>query len=324
MAIRVKRGVRYSLAAAQLRLSKRATVILRYHSVAPPGQAFYVSPNICLDPSTFEAHVRLLTSRYDVIGLDEAMRRLEHARPKGSRPGVVVTFDDGYRDNHDYALPILRKYGAPATVYVVAGTVSPAPAVWTVRLMQLFAGDLTPSGGCPVPVEVDLSGPEETRMSIRRLTQWLRGLSAGEREESLSELSAWLGRTDASGSGVMMSADELRAMLKAGVTIGAHTCTHPLLTAVPPDEAEREISESRRILERIVGAPVVHFSYPNPGAGLHENPAVRAMVRKAGYRTATTSQSGLVREGSDPFALRRFGVNSGEQGRQLIGILGAS
>jgi peptidoglycan/xylan/chitin deacetylase (PgdA/CDA1 family) len=322
-AIRAKRLMIYSSAVAKVRFSRHNTIILRYHSVAPAKEATYVSSTICLDPGVFDTQIARLASRYDIISLDDAMDRLEHGRPSGTRPGVVITFDDGYRDNYLHALPILQRHGATATFYIVADSISPAPAVWTVRLMQLFARQPEPTSECPAPVEVDLSRPESTRASIRRLTHWLRGISASERETAMESLVDWSGNGRPDDTGIMMTADEMCKMADAGMTIGAHTCTHPLLTAVPLAEAEREIIESRARLEGIVGRPVVHFSYPNPGSGQHENAAVRAIVERAGYRTATTSQSGLVRAGCDPFALRRFGVNSEEQGRMLIRVLGA-
>ncbi len=321
-AIRAKRFMIYSSAVAKVRFSRHNTIILRYHSVAPQDEATYVSTTICLDPERFDEQIERIASHYDIISLDDAMDRLEKGRPAGSRPGVVITFDDGYRDNYQYALPILRRHGATATFYIVSDSISPAPAVWTVRLMQLFAGGFSPRGECPAPVEVDLSNPAAKGASTRRLTQWLRGISAPEREEALDALVAWSGNGRPDDAGIMMTADELREMADAGMTIGAHTCTHPLLTAVSLVEAEREIIESRAVLEKVIGRPVTHFSYPNPGSGQHENAAVRAMVERAGYRTATTSQSGIVRADCDPFALRRFGVNSEEQGRMLIRVLG--
>jgi peptidoglycan/xylan/chitin deacetylase (PgdA/CDA1 family) len=120
----------------------------------------------------------------------------------------------------------------------------------------------------------------------------------------------------------MMDAAELRSMAEAGLTIGAHTLTHPLLSEVSEDEARRELTEGRARLEDIVGRPVRHLSYPNPGAGAQHNAAVRAIAREAGYTTATTSTGGIVAPGTDPFALPRIGVTPGPQERLLFRFLG--
>ena len=98
--------------------------------------------------------------------------------------------------------------------------------------------------------------------------------------------------------------------------------THPMLTELPADQAFEEIRRSREVLEAIVGGPVLHFSYPNPGSGVHADASVRDMVACAGYRSASTSLPGLVRRDSDPLMLARYGSGSGRQQKALFRILG--
>lgn len=319
---RIRLGRWYAAAAKRLVDDPRASLVLRYHSVGRREEVeSYVSPGISLEPERFEQHVRHLADRFDVIGLDDALARAATGRPPGSRPGVVLTFDDGYRDNHRHAVPILRRYGVPATIYVVAGAIDPAPVIWTVRVRSWIRrfGDASgrlrvPAGAAPAGLEGKLAGGTE-------LNRWLRALSREERERALEEIESRLGavRTPTS---VMMNPEELRACAADGVTIGAHTVSHPLLPAIEDEEAEREIRESRSILESALDAPVVHFSYPNPGGGEHENARVRALVARAGFRTATTSQSGMVTSGVDRFRIRRWGINAGWQERLLFRRLG--
>ncbi|HEX6850869.1 MAG TPA: polysaccharide deacetylase family protein [Candidatus Polarisedimenticolaceae bacterium] len=314
--------LRYGAAAVRLQADRRASLVLRYHAIGEPERvASYVSPGISLTAQRFREHVGFLTSRYAVIDLDEAVRRAREGRAPGTRPGVVLTFDDGYLDNLIGALPVLSEFGATATIYVVSGAVHPGPPIWTMRLRRMLHDSNGARGRCPAPIPVPAETPEERAAAARPITRWLRGLPRIERESALSRIATWLGAPHGEPEPVMMNAAQLRELDAAGITVGAHTVSHPLLTAVPVDEAEREIRDSKDELESILGRPVRHFSYPNPGSGRHENPTIRELVRHAGYATAATSLDGLVTRQSDAYAIRRLGINAGTQERLLFRIL---
>lgn len=313
----------YGTLAAATRMGKRRVMILRYHALGQPADvARYASPGISVTPERFEEQIAFLADRYDILDLDAAVRRARGDGPGGTRPAVAITFDDGYRDNFDHALPILARHGATGTFYVVAGSVWPSPPIWTVRLRRIIETAVKPDGACPSPVRVDLSDAVTTERSTRDLTRWLRGLPADDRERRMSALADWSGARQDVDERVMMDAAELKAMGDAGMTIGAHTLTHPLLPEVSQPEIRRELIEGRAVLERIVGRPVTHLSYPNPGSGTQHDASVRAIAREAGYATATTSTGGLVGPGADPLALPRVGVTPGPQERLLFRFLG--
>jgi len=283
------------------RAMRRRVLVLRYHAIGRPEDvAAYASPGISVTRERFDAQVGFLTRHYDVIDLDAAAARVA-GEDTPRRPGVVITFDDGYRDNFEHALPVLRKHGATGTFYVVAGSVWPGPALWTVRLRHI------------VP---------RADGSVRDLTRKLRALPADLRERELRELAARAGRDDGAGSRIMMDAAEIKAMVEGGMTIGAHTLTHPLLPEVPEAEARHELVAGRATLEAIVGRPVTHLSYPNPGDGAQHDASVRAAAREAGYVSATTSTGGILSRSSDPLAIPRVGVTPGFQERLLFRFLG--
>src|SRR5678815_5483991 len=125
---------RYASLIGAFRSLPRRVLVLRYHALGHPEDvAAYASAGISVTAERFAEQVAFLAQRYDVIDLDEAQARVRGER-KASRPGIVITFDDGYRDNFDHALPVLKRHGVPATFYVVAGSVWPEAPVWTVRL----------------------------------------------------------------------------------------------------------------------------------------------------------------------------------------------
>jgi peptidoglycan/xylan/chitin deacetylase (PgdA/CDA1 family) len=199
-----------------------------YHAFAADGQP--PSPYVVSD-RRFAAQMRLLRLlRLRVISLDEHVSQLREGRllPRS----VVITIDDGYRDNLEIALPILRRFGYPATLFVVSG-----------RLGQ--ANDWDRDG--------ELSGRP------------------------------------------ILDRQELRGLAAEGVTIGAHTRTHPSLPDVDPETARAEIAGSKADLESALDLPIELFAYP---FGRHGPDAVAA-ARDAGFRAAFTTRSRPSRPGGD-------------------------
>ena len=111
----------------------------------------------------------------------------------------------------------------------------------------------------------------------------------------------------------MMTWTHVREMHKGGMHFGSHTVTHPLLPSIPLDEARAEIAGSRQALEAELGVTVRHFSYPNPSGGIHWTPAVREIVREAGFATSVTSQSGYVQPGDDLLTIHRLNPSHSAQ-----------
>ena len=317
---RFRLQTRYRRGARRIASDARATLVLRYHSVGPAQEvAAYISPGISLEPARFEQHVAFLARRYDLVNLEDALLRAAHGRAPNAKPGIVLTFDDGYRDNALHALPTLARHGAPATIYVVAGSVHPDPVVWTVRVRRWVIDYAGADGRIDVPA--GLAEAPAARMDGRDLNRWLRGLSRAQRDRVVATFDATYGVGGAPRR-VMMDDEELLRCADGGITIGAHTVSHPLLTLIPVAEARREIADGRRMLESKLGRPIHHFSYPNPGGGRHENDVVRSLVSQAGYLTAATSQPGILGPRVDPLRIARWGVNAGWQERLLLRCLG--
>ncbi len=293
-------------------IGRGRAVVLRYHSVGdgegpPPA---YLEPSLCVDLGAFVEQMRLLRERYRPVSMDEVVDAVEGRRelPAGA---VAVTFDDGYRDNYTNALPVLRQYGIPATFYVTAGCIDSGEALWTCRLRYAFVASPRRAvrfPGAPGGM-LDLGSPEARSAAFARAVAVVKSAGANEGETLLRELEAELEVSDYGAlRGAMVSWDELRVMAAAGMTIGAHTLTHPNLPGLPVERAEMEIAGSKALIECRLGVRVRHFAYPNGRGRSHVNGRVRELVRAAGFRSATTSIEGPVRPGDDPFALRRVGV----------------
>jgi peptidoglycan/xylan/chitin deacetylase (PgdA/CDA1 family) len=244
------------------------------------------------------------------VSLDDLIAALENGGKLPPR-SLVVTFDDGYADNHRLALPVLRDLGLSATVYVATGGISDAAPFWVgaVRALVLSASgsQLEIAGREPVP----LGGRAERGPAIKALTRALVPLRAAERAEVLAATAAAAGvDLHALLAGSMLTWDQVRDLHGAGWTIGAHTVTHSNVALAPPDDAERDILGSRDALAAAIGAPVRHFCYPNTG-GQHRyfSPEVAELLRRHGFRSATTSKPGALRPGVDRFQLPRLGIS---------------
>lgn len=290
----------------------RLAVILRYHSVSDASDEshLYASPSITLSPRLFERQVAFLARFYRVIRMDDLVEALDGGRLP-PRNAVVITFDDGYRDNFEYAYPILRRYGIPAMFYLVTGSLDDGRPLWTSELRYVI--DSRANGHLAIPalaLEFDVSIGAAREQAIRSLTRRLAALPRDAREEVLREMRRGARTRSPSPRRTMLTWKEVKEMQRGGMDFGAHTVTHPLLPSIPLEEAQEEIAGSKGDLEAHLRAPVHHFSYPNPGDGVHANAAVRRLVADVGFATAVTSHGNYVMAGDDRLELRRLATGA--------------
>lgn len=300
-------------AALSLARGNQQVWILDYHSVSDAsGQNFqYVAPNLAVAPGVFERHVAFLSKRYQIISLDDVVNWISGtAEIQG--PAVVITFDDGYRDNYLYAYPVLKKWAATATFYVVTEAIGEVHPLWTCEIRDLVyrSRENCITLSCAGAELVDLSNATAKVQTIQTIGRLLRRADKKAREEILREMRQKLvGNQESRRPPVMMNWDELREMKRGGMCIGSHTVSHPLLTGIAHKDAAVEISASKAKIEEELGAPVTHFAYPNPGGSVHVNEEVKRLVRNAGYFSARKVFKSNVSRDSDPFELN--GINVG-------------
>ncbi len=285
--------------------------MLSYHSVGP-ASADYCTPEIRVSPEEFERQLIHLTRNYQVISLDEAIAWGNTGRAVGN--AVVLTFDDGYLDNHTYALPILLKYHATATFFVVSAAVTGREAFWVGQLQRTF---MTVPDLRPVLRELDLpesdyrDSPDGRQQVVDLVSTHANRGDHAARSELLDRVFAALGldRRALDSRSYMLTPECIREMSAAGMTIGSHTATHPILTSLDEPAALAELTESKAELESIIGRPVMHLAYPNGPGVINWSNAVANLARFAGYQSGCTSIRGMVRAETDPFLLPRQNVN---------------
>jgi peptidoglycan/xylan/chitin deacetylase (PgdA/CDA1 family) len=312
----LKYGLYYSRMACAFKEDNKGQTlwILRYHSVSDyRDQNFrYLTTSIAVSPVVFESHIAFLSTNYQIISLDDVVAWFSGAISL-PRSAVVITFDDGYRDNYRYAYPILKKYGATATFYVVTDAIGNADPLWTSELRDLVyrARQRYVTLNSIGSERIDLSDEAAKKQTIQTIGRIMRCADKKTRGVIVREMRDKLfGEKNGFLDGVMMSWDELREMKRGGMCIGSHTMSHPLLPAISQQEAAIEITGSKGKIEEELDAPVVHLSYPNPGEGVHVNEAVKTLVRHAGYLTARTSSKGSVCKDSDLLALKGISTDN--------------
>lgn len=251
----------------------------------------------------FDWMMRLCARNFNVLPFGRAVALLN----RGELPAAsaCITFDDGYRDNFSVALPILRRYGLPATFFISTGFLDQG-RMWNddiIEAVRSWPGGRADWSDLGLDRHDLLTAPQRLG-AIAAVLGRLRYFPHAQRQATAREIARRAGVDDR--SDLMMTADEVRAIRFAGMEVGAHTHTHPILSSLDDGDACAEIVRGKRELETILSAPVDVFAYPN-GNPLRDLAAAHVeMVRKAGFVAAATTQSGVGRANTDPLLMPRF------------------
>jgi peptidoglycan/xylan/chitin deacetylase (PgdA/CDA1 family) len=278
-------------------------IILCYHGIGESGNPLGVAPTREL----FESQMRFLRQNYRVASLDEACRELSSGAK--SEPGVVITFDDGYRSAYTVAFPILQKYQLPATIYLTIESVDTGQVAWYDRVFLAMA--VAPSGELQLdlqgPWRFQLNSPEDRLRAALEVVALLRTLPNTERRLCCARLESKIGLPQNALSSRVLTWEEIHAMHQAGIAFGSHTLTHPVVSQLAPHELEQELGASKCLLEKKLGIPVLDFAFPF-GKGSDCSPAALEMLSRCGYRSAVTTVPGVNTPQVNPFELRRLQV----------------
>ncbi len=257
-----------------------------------------------------EAHARAFDQQmgcvkrwFNVLPLAEAVAGLRNGTLP-ARP-AVITFDDGYADNRTVALPILQAHGLTATFFIAAGFLD-GGRMWNDTLIETLrrcAGpllDLSEFGLEAHPV----ANIAQRRAAIAALIPRLKYLESSERLRRVAAIAAHAGVNLP--NDLMMTSKQLREMAQAGMTIGAHTVTHPILARLTDGEALAEMVAGKQTLEQIIAAPVRFFAYPNGKPDEDYTRVHVGLAKQAGFAAALTTAWGAASPGCDLYQIPRF------------------
>ena len=307
-------------------------MVLVYHRVARLPQDPHL---LAVTPEHFDEHLLTLRRHYRVVSLSELMEDV--ARRTRPSPAVVITFDDGYADNAELALPLLRKHGIAATFYLTSGFVGTTREYLQDDLERLLLLCVQ----CPEQLHLTVGGkafswamrsgdsddridatsfgwniesktdPTPRHRAHREIHKLLRAIRPLEREGVLEQLRAQCGEP-----GAARSTHRAMTWHQAGqmatcklVTLGAHTVNHPWLAALSPQEQGAEILESKRTLEEQIGRPVSSFAYPYGGRESYTAETM-GVLRELGFANACSNFRKRIGGLTDPFQIPRFVVRN--------------
>lgn len=280
----------------------RLTTLI-FHRVLPVPDPLFPEE---MHARRFDEICRWLASTFHVLPLDEAARRLQ----TGSLPAraLSITFDDGYRDNHDVAMPILQRHGLSATFFIATGFLD-GGRMWNDTIIESVRGtsadrlDLSDLGVEGLAV-YGLPGPAERRAAAEDIIGRVKYLPVDERLDVVGRIAA--AAEVVLPDDLMMSSGQVRAMHLGGMQIGAHTVTHPILATLPLEGQAQEMAASRAKLQQAIGAPVTMLAYPNGKPGRDYAESSVSIARELGFETAVSTAAGVADARSDPFQLPRF------------------
>lgn len=233
---------------------------------------------------------------------------------------VAVTVDDGHNDFREAGYPVFAEYQIPVTVFLVTDFLDGKSWLWFDRIMYCFQQARVSAVSIEMPagnlLHLTLDSDAARRAAGQQLADMAASWSAADRRKLVGDLPSILKAempAQAPPEYQPLSWDAVRSLAASGVEFGAHTKTHPILSALAdPQELREEIAGSKVRIESEIDGPVLHFCYPN-GKMRDIGPAAAEAVRVAGMRTAVTAEPGLNRAHQDAFLLHRIGADPGHE-----------
>lgn len=286
----------------------RRLYVLAYHRVDEFDRRPRLDPSlISATPAQFEAQMRFIAQRYHPISAEEVLETIERGAPL---PGdaVLVTVDDGYCNFQEVIFPIARRYGIRPVLFVPTAYVGQGVFWWDHlfdALQQTHAQEIsTPLG------RLSLRTPAEKQAAMRHLRAYIKRPHSPfeQARRELQALCAAAVPDVLPPEHVTLDWDELRALARAGVTIAAHSHTHPILSRIPLDQARDEIRTSQRLIAQEIGHALPIFAFPD-GQPAAFNPNVKSLLREEGFKLAWTTVEGRVDLAlDDPLCLPRIAM----------------
>ncbi|MDH4393723.1 MAG: polysaccharide deacetylase family protein [Aquabacterium sp.] len=296
----MNRLLRLAFGLASGHATDRRLSVLNFHRVSAEPDPLFPGE---MYAERFDRLCAMLKHCAHVMPLDTAVAALRDQRLPAR--ALAITFDDGYADNHDQALPVLRRHGLTATFFVATGFMG-GGCMWNDRIIESVRRcksaelDLRPQGlGLHRMGDID-----SQRRAIESLIAAIKYRQPAERLERCDAIAAAAGVTMP--TDLMMTWEQVRALHASGMQIGAHTVDHPILAELDAAEAAYQIAQSRQTLQAMLGAPVTLFAYPNGRLGQDVSPRTVDVLRPLGFDAAVTTEPGAADGQTDLLLIPRF------------------
>ena len=285
-------------------------VVLNYHRIGDWQNSLFDHDLWSASAEDFEQQLRFLTLNFDLIRIHD----LDHIWKSPRGRYVLITFDDGYLDNYEWAFPLLRAYNSPATFFLTTGFLDERKMAWWDEISWMVRSSSQSTLNLAPWSEQEFSlEPTEQSQTIKSLLQIYKGLSGEQTEDFMNALA------DATGSGrcpaeiadrVWMDWEMIREMSEAGMDIGGHTVNHPILSNHPEETQRFEVQHCKHRIETELNQSISAFSYP-VGARNSFDQLTRKCLDESGYRWGFSYYGGYSTLGEhDPLDLPRIAIES--------------
>lgn len=300
---------------------KDKAVVLMYHRVVTETEKghCFLQDGIIVKADTFEKQMRFLRNRFNVLSLNDFIDCIEGRRAFDYK-SCLVTLDDGWKDNYQNAYPVLKEMGIPAVIFITTDFVGTGEHFWQEKITELlyrlngahksdrnFAGSIQEKLPDKAIESILRSDRGKLKGEVSVYISTLKEKRTVEIEDIIRRLNELAGK---SGSGAtaeeaFMNWDEVKVMAVNGITFGSHGKSHAILTRLRKSEAEKEAMESKAQIERILGTPVLSFSYPNGDY----SEVVAEIVQNAGYRVVFSTEDGTHSASDERYRIKRINIH---------------
>ncbi|MCB0262812.1 MAG: polysaccharide deacetylase family protein [Calditrichaeota bacterium] len=297
------------------RINQKKALVLTYHGILPEipsGGSEYEYRNF-VTTRQFDQQIQFLLKNY------RPLKAADFCHPDvDTSSGFLITFDDGFRNNYRYAVPILQKYGIEGCFFISTGLIGTRDFLWTEEVTRLLNNTKQKELmlGWADKLVLPLVTTTDRANASQIIRKKLKLAPKAERDEAMACLRSQLSDVpadmlpDEEERYLFMTWDEVKGMVKAGQHIGAHTHTHSMLSTLSESESWEELKLSKELLEKATAQECFTMSYPN-GESDNFSELHKTQLKKLGYKCAF-SQIPLFNNGqTDRFALHRFNVSLG-------------
>ncbi|MEN6554382.1 MAG: polysaccharide deacetylase family protein [Methanobacterium sp.] len=275
------------------KFSNSNVAIITYHRVSNKCDDWSLNP---LPVNSFKDHIKFLTETYNIISLNDLVDSIIKREPIPQR-SVILTFDDGYKDNYVNAYPLLKKYEIPATIFLTTKHIGSGELPWNDKVGYIIYN--TPLN----QIKIDEIGDYPIDSKFRKyqafseIKKKLIKCNEIEKSSLIKKLANFchINVPLEIGNELMLSWDEVIEMDENGVDFGAHTVNHPILTNININDAKWEILQSKKVIEEKIGKQVNSFSYPY--GNFNQN--ISDMIQELNFKCAVTLNQKLINTGND-------------------------
>jgi len=306
------------------RIMRDKAAVLMYHRIIPQEEAKYdYAPNgMVVTTSLFEKHIQYLAKHYHTVTINELCDILDKKEFISKKPLLAVTFDDGWLDNYTNALPILNKYNVPATIFIGCNFIDNKEWYWLERVKFVLAH------AHKTLIEKYIDGEQRQQLQdllselnldsifqnfipelglyLNNVVQRVNKMDASDKKLFLTKVENIAELSNLINNQYFMDWEQVKSLSDKGIEIGAHTITHTDLTSLSIDLAEKEITESKSILESKLGYKINNFAFPY---GKNNND-IQNYIKNSGYRSACSTINGLVDDGANHYHLKRINMHT--------------